>query len=81
MLFINYGEEVQKILYQVGFDKKQNHGIWKLKIRLNKNEWEYVKEYFNYYEENMDFLSNMSYYGWGTTRPVDVVRALFSLKD
>lgn len=81
MLIINYGKEVQKILYQDGFDEKENHGIWKLKIKLNRTEWESVKKYFNYYNKTDKSLSNVRYYGWGTTQPVNVVKTLFTLKN
>ena len=81
MRFINYGEEVQKLLYQDGFDKNKNHGVWKLKVKLNRVQWDNVKKFFNYYNKNDKFLSNMVYYGWGTTRPVDVVKVLLSLKN
>ena len=80
-MFINYGKEVQKLLYQDGFDKKENHGVWKLKIKLNRFEWNSVKKYFNYYDKDDKFLANMVYYGWGTTQPVDVVKVLFSLRN
>ncbi len=81
MLFINYGKEVQKLLYQDGFDKSKNHSVWKLKVQLDKVEWNSVKEYFNYYDKDDKFLSNMHYYGWGTTQPVNVVKVLFSLRN
>lgn len=78
---INLYEEVTKLMYPDGFHKKAQHGLWKLKIKLNKEEWEEIKPLFNFYEKNEgEIVRNMKYYGWATINPVQVVKKLYSIR-
>ena len=73
---MNFHKEVIKILYPDGFDHEANHGLWKLKKKLNKVEWESVKQYFKLYNHTNKNISNVKYFGWMTTNPVQVMLKL-----
>ena len=73
---MNFHKEVTQVLYPDGFDKKANHGLWKLKKQLNRKEWECVKEHFKFYNHTNKNLSNVQYFGWMTTNPVIVMLKL-----
>jgi hypothetical protein len=77
---INYYEEICKVMFHDGFNKKANHGLWKLKVKLSVDEWKEVANYFSYYTENDKNIKNMRYYGWATYQPVDVIKRLLELR-
>ena len=76
---INYHKEVEKILYQDGFHKTKNHGLWKLKVKLTLEEWETVKPLFSFYEKTKN-ISNMKYFGWATIKPVEVMKIIYEMR-
>lgn len=81
---INYHKEIEKLMYPDGFHKKKQHGLWKLKIKLNKKEWEAIKPLFQFYdkkEEENNIIQNMTYYGWATIKPVQVMKILYTLRN
>ena len=77
---INSYKEVTKILYPDGFNKKEQHGLWKLKIKVSKEEWNKIKHLFQFYSKKEEQIKNMKYYGWATTQPVEVMKILYALR-
>ena len=78
---INFHHEVTKLMYPDGFHKTKNHGLWKLRHKLTPNEWNTVKEHFQYYHHNDKQISNSLYHGWMTTNPVKVMLKLRTLRN
>lgn len=78
---LNIYEEVTKLMYQDGFNTIEQHGLWKLKAKLSREEWEAIKPLFHFYEKNkeQDNVKNMKYYGWATINPVEVIRTLYTM--
>lgn len=72
----NLHQEVEKLMYQDGFHITKKHGLWKLKTRLTTEEWDKIKHLFQYYTKNTKIVKNMKYYGWATTKPVQVIQTL-----
>ena len=77
---VNFYEEVQKLMYPDGFHKAYNHGLWKLKTKLSVDEWNAVRDYFQYYKEGDEVLQNVRYYGWATTNPVGVMKIIYRMR-
>lgn len=80
MIFGNYHEEVCKLMFADGFNKKENHGLWKLKVKLTPEEWGAVKEYFKFYTKGDEFIKNARYFGWATVNPVRVMEILIKMR-
>ena len=78
---MNLHQQVTQRMYQDGFDHKANHGLWKLKHKLQKEEWESVKKFFRFYNHTNKNITNAKYFGWMTTEPVKVVLALKELEQ
>ncbi len=78
---LNYHEEVCKLMFVDGFDKKANHGLWKLNQKLTMEEWGAVKEYFTFYEKGDKFLCNVKYFGWATVNPVKVMKIIYDMRN
>lgn len=72
----NHHQEVCKILYMDGFDKEENHSLWKLKPKLSSEEWSKVKSFFKFYNHTDKNCQNVKYFGWMTTQPVQVMLKL-----
>lgn len=47
--------------------------IYRLALKLEPSQWRSVSKYFNFYKAEVN--------GWGTTKPVDVLRVLLPLFD
>ena len=64
-----------KFLYKTNVkDWKDKHKtIWRLSIKLERNEWEKISQYFKYYR-------NRNLTGWGTTSPLEVTEILTELR-
>ncbi len=61
----------------------QGHGLYSMRVRVPKDVWEKIKEYFFYvnkdWYEDMDIFTNGywdTYYGWATREPENVVEIL-----
>lgn len=81
MIFGNCHEEVCKLMYADGFDKKSNHGMWKLKVKLTPDEWREVREYFQFYEKGDKNIKNAKYFGWATVNPVKVMKTILKMRN
>ena len=53
--------------------KEGNKNIWRLTLLLQPTEWSEIKDYFQYFKNDM-------LVGWGTTSPVEVSEILVNLK-
>lgn len=81
---INYHKEVEKLMYQDGFHKTKNHGLWKLRTKLNNREWGAIKHLFSFYDKTSvqkNIIKNMKYYGWATVNPVEVIKILYQIRN